>query len=190
MQAFFSRFPVAPWPIYLLIAMLLLSAMGDSFSRGLRFDYEAVSLGEYWRLLTAHVVHLGWPHTLLNAGGLLLVAWMQPKGAPWRWLLFYVLTSMAISIYLYIEGSVSTYVGASGVLHGLLIMAAFFSQWLETWRRYLIVLAISSKLIWEQTPWYSDDSVAQVIGGYVVVDAHFLGGLAGLLVLIWVHIKK
>jgi rhomboid family GlyGly-CTERM serine protease len=190
MQAFLSRFPVALWPVYLLIVMLLLSAMGDSLSLALRFDHQAIALGEYWRLLTAHVVHLGWPHTVLNGGGLLLVAWMQPKGAAWRWLLFYVLVGIGISLYLYIEGSVSNYVGASGVLHGLLIMAAFFSQWLEAWRRYLIVSAITAKLIWEQTPWYSDDGVAEVIGGYVVVDAHLLGGFAGLIVLGWVFFKK
>ncbi len=177
-----SRFPVAVWPIYLLILMLLLTLAGDYVSNLLRFDQQAIAQGEIWRLFTGHIVHLGWAHGLLNAGGLLLVAWMQPKGSVMGWLLFYLVTSVLISIFLYMQGSVVTYVGASGVLHGLLIMAAFFSEWLEPWRQKLIILLIGGKLIWEQTPWYSDASVADLIGGYVVVDAHFIGGIAGLLV--------
>ena len=185
-----SRFPVAVWPIYLLMIMLLLTLAGDDVSRLLRFDHRAIAQGDIWRLLTGHIVHLGWAHGLLNAGGLLLVAWMQPKGSAVRWLLFYVITSVLISMFLYVNGSVSTYVGASGVLHGLLIMAAFFSKWLEPWRQKLIMLLISGKLLWEQTPWYSDASVAEMIGGYVVVNAHFVGGVAGLLVVFYVSIKK
>ncbi len=185
-----SRFPVAVWPIYFLIFMLLLTLAGDDVSHLLRFDQRAIAQGEIWRLLTGHVVHLGWAHGLLNAGGLLLVAWMQPKGSAVRWLLFYVITSVLISVFLYVDGSVNTYVGASGVLHGLLIMAAFFSKWLEPWRQKLIILLIVGKLLWEQTPWYSDASVAEMIGGYVVVNAHFIGGVAGLLVVFYAAIKK
>ncbi|OUR60030.1 rhombosortase [Bermanella sp. 47_1433_sub80_T6] len=190
MLNFLSRFPVALWPIYLLLVMLLLTSLGESVTNLLRFDHQAIGHGEYWRLLSAHVVHLGWAHGLLNAGGLLMVAWMQPAGAPWRWLVFYVITSIVISMGLYLDGSVNTYVGASGVLHGLLIMAAFFSHWLEPWRKSLVVFAVTTKLLWEQTPWYSDASVSEMIGGYVVVDAHFLGGLAGLMVVVMALLKK
>ncbi len=190
MQNFLRRFPVALWPIYLLLAMLLLTALGESVRSALRFDHDAIRQGEVWRLLSGHLMHLGWAHGLLNAGGLLLVAWMQPAGPAWRWLLFYFITSVAISVGLFFEGSVDTYVGASGVLHGLLMMAAYFSRWLEPWRRHLIILVISCKLLWEQTPWYSDASVSEMIGGYVVVDAHFLGGVAGLMVILWAFIKN
>ncbi|MEY8204295.1 MAG: rhombosortase [Bermanella sp.] len=187
---FLRRFPVALWPLYLLLLMLLLTALGEPLSHVLRFDQQAINRGEYWRLLSAHVVHLGWAHSLLNAGGLLLVAWMQPVGAAWRWLLFYVVSGVLISLWLYMEGSVNTYVGASGVLHGLLIMAAFFSHWLAPWRQNIIMSVITAKLLWEQTAWYSADGVAQMIGGYVVVDAHFVGGLAGLMVVVWARLKK
>ena len=76
------------------------------------------------------------------------------------------------------------------MLHGLLILAAFYSQWLELWRRVLIILLISVKLLWEQSPWYADTGVGDMIGGYVVVDAHFLGGLAGLLIIFVVFTKN
>ena len=190
MSNFFSRFPVAVWPLVLVLFVLLLCWAGTPVVQALRFDHSAIELGEYWRLISAHFVHLGWAHGLLNSGGLLLVAWMQPTGKAWRWLAFYMLSSLCISIALFFQGEVVTYVGASGVLHGLLIMAAFYSQWLELWRRVLIILLISVKLVWEQSPWYADTGVGGMIGGYVVVDAHFLGGLAGLLVILVVFTKS
>ena len=190
MLNFLRRYPVSIWPLVMLVIVLLLNASGSFITQLLRFDHLAIAQGEWWRLLSAHFVHLGWSHALLNSGGLLLVAWMQPKGAAWRWWGFYLFSALCISIVMYMKGEVSTYVGASGVLHGLLILAAFFSRWLETWRRVLIVVLISAKLIWEQSPWYEDTGVGEMIGGYVVVDAHFLGGLTGLVLMVAVLIKN
>ena len=190
MLNFLRRYPVSIWPLIMVVVVLLLNAGGASITHLLRFDHLAIAQGEWWRLLSAHFVHLGWAHALLNSGGLLLVAWMQPKGAAWRWWVFYLITALCISIVMYMKGEVSTYVGASGVLHGLLILAAFFSCWLETWRRALIVVLISTKLVWEQSPWYEDTGVGEMIGGYVVVDAHFLGGVAGILVMVLVLVKN
>ncbi len=190
MLSFFSRFPVAVWPVLLVLLVFLLALAGKPVSHLLRFDHHAIASGEFWRLLSGHIVHLGWHHALLNSGGLLLVAWMQPTGAAWRWLSFYMLSALVISCFMYIDGTVSTYVGASGVLHGLLILAAFFSKWLEPWRRNLIIVLISIKLIWEQSPWYTDTGVGALIGGYVVVDAHFIGGMTGLLMVAIVLIKN
>ncbi len=184
------RYPISIWPLVMLVIVLLLSTGGSFINHLLRFDQLAISQGEWWRLFSAHFVHLGWAHTLLNSGGLLLVAWMQPRGAAWRWWAFYIVSALCISVVMYIKGDVSTYVGASGVLHGLLVLAAFFSYWLEAWRRILIIILISAKLIWEQSLWYEDTGVGEMIGGYVVVDAHFIGGLAGLLVIILVLIKN
>ncbi len=190
MLSFLRRYPVSFWPLVMLVMVLLLNAGGSFITQLLRFDHLAIAQGEWWRLLSAHFVHLGWAHALLNSGGLLLVAWMHPRGPAWRWWGFYLISALCISIVMYMKGEVSTYVGASGVLHGLLILAAFFSRWLETWRRVLIVVLISAKLIWEQSPWYEDTGVGEMIGGYVVVDAHFLGGVTGLMLMIVVLIKN
>ena len=187
---FLRRYPVSLWPIAIMLVVVLLNVGDIPIRHALRFDLLAISHGEWWRLITAHFVHLGWAHALLNSAGLLLVAWMHPKGSAWLWWGFYLVSAICISIVMYFTGEVATYVGASGVLHGLLILAAFSSLWLETWRRLLVVILISGKLIWEQSPWYADTGVGEMIGGYVVVDAHFLGGLAGLLVMVVVLIKN
>jgi rhomboid family GlyGly-CTERM serine protease len=186
MDTFFKRYPISVWPLLLAVCLLILAMGGESVQYALRLESTAVLNGQWWRLLTAHWVHLGWPHTLLNCAGFLLLAWLQPKGAWWLWLIFYGVASLLISAQFMFDQQLSSYVGASGVLHGLLILAAFLSQWLEAWRRYLMVVLITVKLIWEQTPWYSDESIGGLIGGHVAVHAHLIGGLCGLTVVIFI----
>jgi rhomboid family GlyGly-CTERM serine protease len=187
---FFKRYPIAAWPLLMAVLILLLTAIGDGVQYALRLEATAVQSGQWWRLLTAHWVHLGWAHSALNAGGFLLLAWLQPNGSWKLWLAFYVITSLCISILLMFDQTISSYVGASGVLHGLLIVAAFTSKWLEPWRRYSMIALISAKLVWEQTPWYSDESIGGIIGGYVAINSHLIGGILGLLVVIYLLNKN
>jgi hypothetical protein len=49
---------------------------------------------------------------------------------------------------------------------------------------------ISAKLVWEQTPWYSDESIGGIIGGYVAINSHLIGGILGLLVVIYLLNKN
>ena len=184
MISFFQRYPISLWPLICAVFALFLVALGLDVRNALRLDLQLEVQGQWWRLLTAHWVHLGWYHGLLNAGGFFLVGWMHPKGHWLKWMCFYIFTSICISSYLLFENNLSSYVGASGVLHGLLILAAFYSRWLELWRRALMILAITGKLVWEQTPMYSDTSVSSLIGGSVAVDAHLIGGLCGLLIIL------
>lgn len=190
MLLFFKRYPIAVWPLIFASIMALLAVFGRAGELALRFDSLAIRDGEIWRIWSAHWVHLGWQHALLNIGGLLLLAWLQPQGRLRLWLTFYVMCSSLISLYWLMTDYDAYYVGASGVLHGLLILGAFYSQWLDTPRKLLFILAILIKLIWEQTPYYSNAALVQLIGARVAVDAHFLGGLSGVLVLLILMLKK
>ena len=51
----------------------LLALGGDPVREALRFGREAIIDGQYWRLLTAHFVHIGMSHFVLNAVGVLLI---------------------------------------------------------------------------------------------------------------------
>lgn len=183
------RFPIAHWPLFLLLCIALLAVFDSQIHNVLRFDYHAIQQGEYWRLLSAHIIHLNPTHAALNGAGFLLLAWMLPRGHWGIWLAFYVVSALFISCMVYLEGQVFWYVGASGVLHGLLMLAAFFSRWLELWRRRAMVVLILGKVIWEQTPFYSDEQVYSMIGGHVVVDAHFWGAMAALVIIIIYSLK-
>src|SRR5580692_13153055 len=61
---------------WLLLISLLLDAvlgLGDSVGTLLRYDRGAIAAGGWWRLLTAHIVHLDVHHLILNELGLVLV---------------------------------------------------------------------------------------------------------------------
>lgn len=171
------------WLLGLLLALLVSIAALDAFSErswGLRLRYErdAVLAGEYWRLLTGHLVHGSLQHLLLNVGGLVLIASLFPRNYTWtRWL--FVLFSSLFVIdcgFVFYEPQLAWYVGFSGVLHGALAAGAI--AW---WRSESTLLAAAlsiiliGKLLWEQ--WYGALPLSGDLP--VVVDAHLYGAIGG-----------
>ncbi len=63
---------IAHWRVVLVIALLCvcIAAFGDAARELLRYERVAIAEGEYWRLLSAHFAHLGYPHQALNLAGL------------------------------------------------------------------------------------------------------------------------
>ena len=61
------------WLLLILLVFDLLLALGDSCTLLLRFDRAGIAAGGWWRLLTAHIVHLDVHHLILNELGLVLV---------------------------------------------------------------------------------------------------------------------
>lgn len=184
MLSFLQRYSISLWPIAVIAVLLVLLIFNPWLNPLLRYDEGAILKGEYWRLLTAHFIHLGWVHGLLNIAGFLLLAWIYPAGRAAYWWLFYLVSSILISVYIVFDGGTFYYVGASGVLHGLFILSAYFSRSLELWRRYALMTIVTAKLYWEQSRFYHDAGLGDAIGGHVYIDAHLIGGLCGLLVVI------
>src|SRR5438552_2270554 len=77
-------------------ALLLLPEVGGEGARlALRYDRAALAAGEWWRLITGHLVHLNLEHALLNTLGLALMwALFARDYAPRQWVLI-VLASIA-----------------------------------------------------------------------------------------------
>ena len=74
----------------LLLASLLLllpTLAGEAGRALLRYELSALADGEWWRLLSAHLVHLDLRHALLNVVGLVLVwALFARDYSPKAWL--------------------------------------------------------------------------------------------------------
>ena len=165
--------------IWLLIILLTLDALlglGDSVNALLRYDRSAIAAGGWWRLLTAHIVHLDAHHLILNEFGLVLVwsLFAQDYRAE-EWCLIVLCGALAISCGLWwLSPRVSWYVGASGVLHTVMAAGAAKHLARRDWDRWILTLGLVVKLSWEQ--W----------GGHaaplVVVDAHLYGAVCGFLV--------
>ena len=165
--------------IWLLLILLLLAAvlgLGDNISALLRYDRSAIAAGGWWRLLTAHIVHLDTHHWVLNGLGVVLVwsLFAQDFDAI-EWCVIVLSGALAISSGLWwLSPQVSWYVGASGVLHTVMAAGAARHVARRDWDRWILCVGLCAKLAWEQ--W----------GGYpahgVVVDAHLYGAGCGFAV--------
>lgn len=186
----------AAWPAGLVIAACVAVALGgDSAYQLFEYRRAAILSGEWWRVVTGNLVHLGVDHLLLDLSGLVLL-WIlcAPVLAAWRWLLATFVGMLAVGFGLLLfEPSVAWYVGISGVLEtywaaGAILLIA--RRYREGW---LLLAGLVAKVAWEQIVGPVPLSEA-TSGGPVVVAAHLWGSvggvLAGLGLLIFDHMTK
>jgi rhomboid family GlyGly-CTERM serine protease len=165
--------------IWLLFILLLLGAvlgLGDSVNALLRYDRGAIAAGGWWRLLTAHIVHLDLHHLLLNELGLVLMwsLFAQDYDAV-EWCLIVSAGALAISSGLWwLSPRVAWYVGASGVLHTVMAAGAARHLAQRAWDRWILLLGLGGKLAWEQ--------LSSHPAALIVVDAHLYGAACGFAV--------
>jgi len=167
------------WLLLILLFLHCLLGLGDSVTLALRYDRAGLAAGGWWRLLTAHVVHLDLHHLVLNELGLVLM-WALFAGDydPVDWLIIVLSGALAIGAGLWwFSPGVSWYVGASGVLHS--VMAAGTAQHIaaRTWDRWLLLVCLCVKLAMEQYAAFTGHTSPMI-----VVDAHLYGALAGFAV--------
>src|SRR6202012_4423064 len=141
--------------IWLLLICLLLTAvlaLGDSISALLRYDRSAIAAGGWWRLLTAHIVHLDAHHLILNELGLVLVwALFAQDYDPVEWCVIVLAGALAISSGLWwLSPRVVWYVGASGVLPTMMAAGAMQHLAARAWDRWILIIGLCAKLAWEQ----------------------------------------
>jgi rhomboid family GlyGly-CTERM serine protease len=163
----------------MLVALQLLPA---DWHRALWYDRQAIAAGEYWRLLTGNLVHLGWMHLALNVTALLIGTWVfYPARTPIAWAVAQIVCSLVSSVGLYLfSPDVGWCVGMSGALHGLLMIGAI--DWIRQGDRvgWALLAIWTGKLIWEQTHGAMPFST-ETVGSAVVTDAHLWGAVGGLL---------
>lgn len=172
--------PVALAALVLATIVLVLQAGGEDLRLWLRYDRPKIAAGQVWRLVTGHLVHLGWSHAMLNATALVLIfAGFERTLRPGQWLWVGVGAMLAIDLGLWIfQPQVSWYVGLSGVLHGL-VAAAALSLWATAPRVATVMLIfLAGKLLWEAAAGPLP-MTAELAGGDVVVGAHLWGTLGG-----------
>lgn len=175
-----------------MLLMAALQAMPVAWQHAIRYDRGAIEAGQWWRLLSAHFVHLNWSHLALNLAGLGLGTWLfGTDRSPGRWMLATLLAAAGCGLGLYwFTPSVGWCVGLSGVLHGLMVVG--FGGWVlagDRWAALLLTLVVG-KMAWEQfggdMPW-----TGSMVGGTVITAAHVWGAVGGVLYLtgeaIWYH---
>lgn len=190
------------------LTAILLGQTPEQLRELLMFDRQQIAQGEWWRLYTGQLVHLSTAHALGNSAGLalasyLLIASGNPKESPSKKSPSPNATALqAVSLTLLCSTSVGfglyggapdleRYVGFSGLLHGLLIAAPFIGASMDTRAALIFSAAVTLKVIFEQTAWYDDMSLAGYVGGRVETRSHLFGMMGGWVWLVaWIYLKN
>ncbi len=175
---------IAPnWLSLLLIAGLML-ALQTVGPEPFRYDGRLIEQGQYWRWLSGHLVHANWMHLALNLAGFALCIGIT--GVPWNlwqwcWRIVLLATGISAGFFLW-HPQMGWYVGFSGVLYGLYMLAAYATLQRQTLISALLMIFVVAKIALEQ--WSSVTiTSADLIGVPVLVDAHLYGVALALIMI-------
>jgi rhomboid family GlyGly-CTERM serine protease len=153
------------------------------------FELYPVISGEWWRLLTAHLIHSDWQHWFWNITALVVLGSYLESQSKHLWFRS-MLTGIASVNILLMSGwsQVTKYCGLSGVLNALLVLA-LYQFWLETRSGWVILAAFIclTKLTWEL---FFGVSLLTDITWPPFPPAHLAGTLAGVFLLITTKVRK
>ena len=169
--------------IFVAIAVLL-QIIGPEY---FRYQSDWPQSGQLWRVVSAHWVHVGWMHLLLNTLGLAIcVTLTTPGWSLQRWFVQSLLLAIGISLLCTLQNpEISWYAGFSGVLFGLYFLGAHDLYRRDRLIAVLVASAIVIKVLLEQYTDIDVDSSA-LIGARVIVDAHLYGLLSAMAIaLVW-----
>ena len=175
---------IAHWQMPLVFAVVgaVAVAFGDDGREVLRYERAAIADGEYWRLLSGHIAHLGFRHLLLNLAGLALV-WLL-VGRRYRtrhWILVAAISVLLMDAgFWFVDAGMRWYVGLSGLLHGLLLAGAIRGLRSLPVESIVICTLVVAKLAYEQVAGPLPGAEAAA-GGAVVVNSHLYGAIGGAL---------
>lgn len=168
-----------PWLLAACALLLLPELWGEAARGALRYERAAIEAGQWWRLATAHVVHLDLEHAALNALGLVLMwaLFARDFRAP-QWLAIVAAAVLAIDAGFWMRDStLAWYVGSSGLLHGVMAAGTLAHVRRGDLDGWILAAFMIVKLGYEQwtgaLPFAAGDAP-------VVVNAHFYGALGGL----------
>lgn len=167
-------------PLILASLSTFFALIGEPATHWLRYDRLAILHGQWWRVISGNIVHLGWPHLLLNLAGLILVWLLFRQTLTTRSWTFVTLASAAAvgGGLLLFDPALQWYVGLSGVLHGLFAAGLVTALYAGNRGDWLLLALFAAKITWEQLVGTMPGS-AEIAGGNVIVDAHLYGAIGG-----------
>lgn len=161
--------------------MLCFTALEAQLFPILSLDANNISKGEYWRILTANIVHFGWVHTLMNVAALLLctIALLNEL-SPIKYLSLLLICCLAVGTSIYwFNPEYRPYAGLSGAIHGLIFAGLIQTRVYPMWIKIAGLLLIMGKLVQENLPGYEATDLQQLIPAAVAVESHVYGAIAG-----------
>ncbi|WP_445945438.1 rhombosortase [Shewanella sp.] len=182
-------------PLYLFAAIITaissafwglewFSAQGSSVADSFSYLRLNITQGQVWRLLTGNLLHTNLWHLAMNLAGLWVILFLHEMHYRKQALLIYLLFISlclfeGLGLYFYYPALLS-YVGLSGVLHGLFSFGAIMDITRGYRSGYLLLAGVLAKVCYEQT-YGASDSVVELIGARVATESHLVGVISGII---------
>ena len=180
------------WAIVAILAVCAgLAAGGDELRELGRYERHAIESGEYWRLVTGQLVHLGFGHLWPNLAALAIIGALFAdvfRNVDW-WRLSLASTAAIDAGLYFLNPDVLWYVGLSGVLHGFVAAGALALLLRREALGAVLAIGLGAKLAFEQIVGPVPFTAASV-GGPVVVAAHLYGAGGALFAEAMTHIVR
>lgn len=147
------------------------------------FERTSIEQGQWWRLITGHLVHSNEIHLLLNMLALALVIWLFEDviSAIECSSLIVVSAFLQSTVFYFYLPQVNAYVGLSGVIHSLYVVGTIMllaRPQEKVWALALLSL-VTLKLLTESLG-QGISMTQDMIGGHVLTEAHLLGAMIGV----------
>jgi rhomboid family GlyGly-CTERM serine protease len=165
-----------------VIAFIGEYCVGESFTQILVYHKQLIAQGEFWRLLSGHLLHTNGYHLVLNLAALFMLWALHSRFYSIKnYIALFLFCSIFTSVSIYFfDPTLIQYVGLSGVLHGVFVFGALMDINAKDKTGYLLLLGVWLKIAHEQFYGASSD-VSNLIEASVAVNAHLWGALGGLL---------
>lgn len=175
--------------ISVALIISLLWALGESTLETLMYHRQAIGEGQYWRLITGHLVHSNGWHLLLNLASLIMIGLLfNHHLSIIFWIIIFVISAILISAaYFWYAPEFDYYVGLSAVLYAAIIIGALLDLKEQPFIAAVILIVVTGRVIWQQYAG-SVEGLAEIIDNRVAIESHFFGIISGYLVgagLVW-----
>ncbi|RJX72006.1 rhombosortase [Vibrio sinensis] len=161
----------------LIISVACFGLQIEPFASWANWHRGLISDGQWWRIVTGNFTHTNYPHLAMNLAGLWIMAFIFRPSARSLALVIFV-TSLAIG-FANFTTHMTSYVGLSGVLHGIFAYYALNEALNGRRSSWWLVLGLIVKLVWEWTVGPAASTQA-LIQAHVAIEAHLFGALGGV----------
>ena len=153
----------------------------EALNPTLKYSRQAVAEGQFWRLFSAHIVHLNSAHSALNVVSIVLC--ISIFGAP-KANIKNILAMLALGLsnglgLWFFSPEIEYYVGFSGILHSILVYVLLTTLNPQPLVYSAALLGLALKLLSEQLAWFNSFYLQPIIGDAVMVDTHLYRALTG-----------
>ena len=171
-----------PWLTLATAALaLLLYLLAGPAAPALVYDRAAVEAGQWWRLLSGHLVHSDPSHLGWDLAGLLVLGWLfEGQLTARRFLVVLLFGVAAVDVWLWWGPAPLRYCGMSGFLNTLLA-GGLVNQWSANrgWLVLVVGFGATMKIVWETL---HGQALLTATAWPAVPLAHAAGFAGGLLV--------